>query len=218
MPVSLGIVSLLMMSAAQETQPPPPRPAPPTSSQEDSVYVLMTTSKGEIVLELDKQKAPVTVANFLSYTDKEFYDGTIFHRVISNFMIQGGGFQPGMVQKKTEKQIANEWKNGLKNKRGTIAMARLGGQADSATAQFFINVKDNDMLDTPRDGAGYAVFGKVVAGMKTVDTIRAVVTGSRGGHGDVPVEDVVIRTVRRIEPADAKKRMEAEKAPASKPG
>ena len=216
--VAGGVVSFLM-AAAQETQPQPPPPQnPPSAAQEEYVYVLMTTSKGEIVLELDKQKAPVTVANFLAYTDKEFYDGTIFHRVIKDFMIQGGGFQPGMTQKKTEKGIVNEWKNGLKNKRGTIAMARLGGQPDSATAQFFINVKDNDALDTPRDGAAYAVFGKVVAGMKAVDAIRAVPTGQRQGYGDVPVEDVVIQKVRRIEQADAKKRIDAEKSPAAKPG
>jgi cyclophilin family peptidyl-prolyl cis-trans isomerase len=217
MPVSLAVVSLLV-AAAQDTMPPPPPKAPPSPPQEEFVYVLMTTSKGEILLELDKQKAPITVANFIAYTDKEFYDGTIFHRVIKDFMIQGGGFQPGMVQKKVEKPIANEWKNGLKNKRGTIAMARLGGQADSATAQFFINVKDNDALDTPRDGAAYAVFGKVVAGMKAVDAIRAVPTSPRGGHGDVPVDDVVIQKARRIEAADAKKRIDAEKAPAGKPG
>ncbi len=216
-PVSLAVVSLLM-AAAQDTMPPPPPKAPPSPPQEEYVYVLMTTSKGDILLELDKQKAPITVANFIAYTDKEFYDGTVFHRVIKDFMIQGGGFQSGMTQKKTDKPIANEWKNGLKNKRGTIAMARLGNQPDSATGQFFINVKDNDALDTPRDGAAYAVFGKVVAGMKTVDAIRAVPTSPRGGHGDVPVDDVVIQKVRRIEPADAKKRIDAEKAPAGKPG
>ena len=182
------------------------------------MYAIMTTSKGEIILELDRQKAPVTVANFLSYTDKEFYDGTMFHRVIKDFMIQGGGFQPGMAQKKTDKKIANEWRNGLKNKRGTIAMARVGGDPDSATAQFFVNVKDNPGLDQPQqDGAAYAVFGKVVAGMKVVDTIRAVPTGLKAGHKDVTLEDVVIQKVRRIEPADAKKRIDAEKPAAVPP-
>ena len=215
--VAGGVVSLLMAAALQETKPVPP-PTPPTPPQEDYVYVLMTTGKGEIVLELDRQKAPVTVANFQSYTDKEFYDGTIFHRVIKDFMIQGGGFKPGMEKKSADKTIANEWRNGLKNKRGTIAMARLGGQPDSASSQFFINVKDNPGLDQPQnDGAGYAVFGMDVAGMKAVDAIRMVQTGEHGTYRDVPVEDVVIQKVRRIEQADAKKRIDAEKAGAAQP-
>src|SRR5262249_2712367 len=113
--------------------------------------------------------------------------------------------------------IVNEWKNGLKNKRGTIAMARLGNQPDSATAQFFINVKDNDVLDTPRDGAGYAVFGKVVAGMKAVDAIREVKTTQKGGHGDVPVEDVVSKACKGLEAAEAKKRIDAEKGAPARP-
>ncbi len=219
MPVSLALVSLLM-AAAQDTMPPPPPKAPPSPPQEDYVYVLMTTSKGDILLELDKQKAPITVANFIAYTDKGFYNGTIFHRVMKDFMIQGGGFEPGMKQKKTDKNIVNEWKNGLKNKRGTISMARVGGQPDSASSQFFINVKDNTMFDAPQnDGAAYAVFGKVVAGMKTVDSIREVPVVARGGREvSSPVEDVLIQKVNRLEPADAKKRIDAEKAPAGKPG
>ncbi len=162
--------------------------------------VLMTTSLGDVTLELDGDKAPVTVANFLQYVDDKHYDNTVFHRVIADFMIQGGGFEPGMRQKKTRAPIKNESANGLSNKRGTIAMARTS-VPDSASSQFFINVKDNDFLDKAKshDGVGYAVFGKVVEGMDVVDKIRAVPTGNRGGHGDVPAEDVVITSVRRAE-------------------
>jgi len=160
--------------------------------------VLMKTSMGDIVLELDHAKAPITVDNFLRYADEGFYDGTIFHRVIGSFMIQGGGFTPDMTQKTPHEPIENEWQNGLKNARGSIAMARLGGKANSATSQFFINVVDNAGLDQPRDGAGYAVFGKVVDGMDVVDAIRKVKTSSKGMHGDVPVEPVVIEKVVRI--------------------
>ena len=147
-----------------------------------------------IVIELDEQKAPKTVANFLNYVKKGHYDGTIFHRVIDGFMIQGGGFAPGMNQKATDAPIENEANNGLKNDRYTVAMARTSAP-HSASAQFFINVADNDFLNhkspTPQ-GWGYAVFGKVVGGQDVVDRIKGVSTGSRGGHGDVPLEDVVI--------------------------
>ena len=124
--------------------------------------------------------------NFLAYAEKGHYNGTIFHRVIANFMIQGGGFTPDMDQKPTDPPIKNEWQNGLSNTRGTLAMARLGRQPDSATAQFFINVANNSFLDEPRDGAGYAVFAKVIAGMDVVDAIKAVPTATKGPHGDVP--------------------------------
>jgi cyclophilin family peptidyl-prolyl cis-trans isomerase len=155
--------------------------------------VVMETSLGTVKLELDDAKAPITVANFLSYVDEHFYDGTVFHRVIPDFMIQGGGFEPGMKQKKTKAAIKNESPNGLSNVRGTIAMARLP-DPDSATAQFFINVKDNSGgLDRQR----YCVFGKVTEGMDVVDKIKAVPTGRRAGHGDVPATDVVIVSVRR---------------------
>jgi cyclophilin family peptidyl-prolyl cis-trans isomerase len=162
--------------------------------------VLMSTSLGDMTIELDPTKAPTTVKNFLGYVDDGFYDGTIFHRVISNFMIQGGGFEPGMKQKANKGPIKNESTNGLSNKRGTIAMARTN-VPDSATSQFFINVKDNDFLDRAQaqDGVGYCVFGKVVDGQDVVDKIKAVKTGSKGGHGDVPVQDVVINSVRRVE-------------------
>jgi cyclophilin family peptidyl-prolyl cis-trans isomerase len=161
--------------------------------------VTMTTSKGPIVIELDGEKAPISTANFLEYTDAGAYDGTIFHRVIDGFMIQGGAFEPDMTQRKGGQPIKNEWKNGLSNARGSIAMARLGNQPDSATAQFFINVADNAFLDKPRDGAGYAVFGRVVEGMEIIDAIRGVETTTRKGHDDVPVEPVVIESVRRAE-------------------
>lgn len=154
--------------------------------------VVMETSLGSMTIELDDAKAPLTVANFLSYVDEGFYNGTIFHRVISNFMIQGGGFEPGMKQKKTKGTIKNESPNGLSNKRGSIAMARLP-DPDTATAQFFINVVDNGGLD----GARYCVFGKVVEGLDVVDKIKVTSTGSKAGHQDVPVKDVVITEVRR---------------------
>jgi cyclophilin family peptidyl-prolyl cis-trans isomerase len=161
--------------------------------------VEMTTSRGAIRIELDEEKAPITTSNFLSYVDAGFYNGTIFHRVISNFMIQGGGFTPDMKQKKTQPTIKNEWRNGLKNMRGAIAMARLGGDADSASAQFFINVKDNPFLDQPQpDGAAYAVFGKVTEGMDVVDAIKGVKTTNKAGHQDVPAEAVEIISVKRV--------------------
>ena len=149
---------------------------------------------GKVTLELDEQKAPKTVANFLAYVKKGHYDGTIFHRVIPGFMVQGGGFQPGMSQKPTDAPVQNEANNGLKNDNYTVAMARTN-DPHSASAQFFINVADNDFLNHTRPDArgwGYAVFGKVVAGQDIVDRIEGVKTGNRGGHGDVPTEDVVI--------------------------
>ena len=158
--------------------------------------VVLKTSLGDITLELDDKKAPVTVANFLQYVDDGFYDGTVFHRVIGGFMIQGGGFEAGMKQKKTRKPIKNEADNGLKNDRGTIAMARTQ-QKDSATAQFFISLKDNDFLNHGSRDFGYAVFGRVSDGMDVVDRVAKVETGRKGGHGDVPIEDVVIESARR---------------------
>lgn len=157
--------------------------------------VTLETSHGTITLELDADKAPVTVENFLNYVNDGFFDGTIFHRVIPGFMIQGGGFLPGMIQKNTQDTIKNEANNGLSNTRGSIAMARTS-DPDSATAQFFINHKDNGFLDHTAptvQGWGYCVFGKVTDGMDVVDAIAAVATGNNSGHGDVPVEDVVIQ-------------------------
>ena len=187
-----------------EAKPATPAGQPAESKQEPAMtYVTMVTSMGDIVIELNNEKAPISTANFLSYVDKGFYDGTIFHRIIPTFMIQGGGFTPDMKQKATGSPIKNEWQNGLKNRRGTIAMARTSAP-DSATCQFFINVVDNAMLDMPNGGAAYAVFGKVVSGMDIVDKIKVVKTGNRGMFGDVPVETVEIKSVKRSEaPAGA---------------
>ncbi len=156
--------------------------------------VKLHTSKGVITLELDAEKAPATVENFLQYVREGFYDGTIFHRVIDGFMIQGGGFEPGMSQKPARTPIKNEAANGLKNDAYTIAMARTS-DPDSATAQFFINVANNTFLNytapTPQ-GYGYAVFGKITEGKDVVDVIRKMRTSSRSGHQDVPVEDIIL--------------------------
>jgi peptidyl-prolyl cis-trans isomerase B (cyclophilin B) len=157
--------------------------------------IRLTTNHGIIALELNAEKAPKTVANFLAYVEAGHYDNTIFHRVIRDFMIQGGGMEPGMNQKKTSVPIENEAANGLRNKRGSIAMARTG-DPHSATAQFFINTVDNDFLDfkSPSgQGWGYCVFGEVVEGMDVVDRIRGVRTSNKGFHQDVPVEDVIIK-------------------------
>jgi peptidyl-prolyl cis-trans isomerase B (cyclophilin B) len=164
---------------------------------ESTVIVDMKTNHGTIVLELYPDKAPETVKNFLEYVNEGFYNGTIFHRVIPGFMIQGGGFEPGMKQKPTRAPIKNEADNGLKNDTGTIAMARTP-DPNSATAQFFINAKDNGFLNytapTPQ-GWGYCVFGKVIKGMDVVQAIEHVSTTNRAGHQDVPVDDVVIESV-----------------------
>lgn len=158
--------------------------------------VILETSKGEIEIELDTDKAPITVENFLEYVDAGFFDDTIFHRVIPDFMIQGGGFTADMSQKKTRAPIKNEADNGLKNDRGTLAMARTR-DVNSATAQFFINLKDNDFLNHGSRDFGYAVFGRVTDGMDVVDKIARVKTGQKGGHGDVPIEDVLIISAKR---------------------
>jgi peptidyl-prolyl cis-trans isomerase B (cyclophilin B) len=168
---------------------------PPTG--EKPVTVRMQTNMGTIVLELDSEKAPATVENFVDYAKSGFYDGTVFHRVIPGFMIQGGGFEPGMNQKPTRASIKNEADNGLANDSGTIAMARTS-DPNSATSQFFINAKDNDFLNytsSSPQGWGYCVFGKVVEGMDVVQKIEKVATGSKGMHQDVPTEDVVIEKV-----------------------
>jgi len=177
-----GFVALVSANAAAQDKTTAPR-------------VLLATSAGDIVLQLDAEKAPKSVANFLEYVKSGHYDGTVFHRVMDGFMIQGGGFTPDMAQKPTRAPIPLESRNGLKNERGTVAMARTS-VPDSATSQFFINVVDNSSkLDYPKpDGNGYAVFGKVVAGMDVVDRIRAVETGSVGGHQNVPVKPVLIRS------------------------
>ncbi len=163
--------------------------------------VALTTRLGTITLELDAEKAPATVANFLTYVDNGHYVGTLFHRVIPGFMAQGGGLNPEMDQKKTLPPIENEAANGLKNVRGSIAMARTG-DPHSATSQFFINLKDNGFLDftAPHpQGFGYAVFGKVIEGMDIVDAMATIPTGRRMGHSDVPVEDIIITEAKRVE-------------------
>ena len=153
------------------------------------------TNLGSFTLELDEEKAPISSKNFKDYVEKDFYNGTIFHRVIDGFMIQGGGFDLDMSQKETDSPIKNEASNGLKNEKYTVAMARTS-IPDSATSQFFINTSDNSFLDYPgQDGAGYCVFGKVTEGFDIVDKINSVQTGSNNGHQDVPVEPVIIEEV-----------------------
>ncbi len=193
-----------VLSTAAGAQPAPSENAPAATTGEGNPVVRLTTSKGVIDIELYPDKAPETVANFLKYVESGFYDGTIFHRVISHFMIQGGGFTADMQQKPTRPPITNEADNGLANARGTIAMARTG-DPHSATAQFFINVQDNSALNhrnkvTPQ-GWGYAVFGKVIAGMEVVDDIRFVPTGNRGMLQDVPIETVTIEHAEVRKPA-----------------
>ena len=164
----------------------------------ENPVIVMETSEGTMTIELYPEKAPGTVQNILWYVDNEFYDGLIFHRVIQNFMIQGGGFTPDMVKKKTHEPIINEAANGLKNDRGTIVMARTNNP-DSATSQFFINHKDNTNLNYAGKGKpGYAVFGKVVEGMDVVDAIAAVKTTRKSRFSDVPAEPVIIKSVRIV--------------------
>ena len=176
--------------------------AAPVGAADKNPVVVMDTSMGTIKVELFPDKAPITVKNFLSYVDDKFYDGTTFHRVISTFMIQGGGHEAGNpTPKATKGPIKNESDNGLSNERGTVAMARTN-DPNSATSQFFINVVNNDRLDKGKfqDGFGYCVFGKVVDGMEVVDKIKAVETGQR----DRPAKDVIIKSIRREKPADSK--------------
>ena len=158
--------------------------------------IILSTSLGDMTIELDAAKAPITVKNFLNYVESGFYDGTIFHRVIPDFMVQCGGFTPDMVQKKTDAPIKNEADNGLSNEPYTLAMARTS-DVNSATSQFFINLADNVFLDHGKRDFGYAVFGKVVKGTEVVDKIGAVKTGRAGGHQDVPVTPVVINSARK---------------------
>jgi peptidyl-prolyl cis-trans isomerase B (cyclophilin B) len=167
----------------------------------ESIMIEFKTSRGDFTVELFADKAPETVKNFLAYVDAGFYDGTIFHRVIENFMIQGGGFTPQFQQKTTGSPIPNEAANGLKNKKGTLAMARTN-DPHSATAQFFINVVDNAFLDFKNPNPqqfGYCVFGQVVKGLETVDKIKAVQTGNQGCHQNVPIEPVTILSAKRVQ-------------------
>lgn len=193
----LAFTFALGLAALAQTPPATQPAAPPADDTAPQAYVVIATSKGDIAIELDREHAPISVANFLKYVDSGFYEGTIFHRVMPGFMIQGGGLTADMQEKKSEAPIKNEWQNGLKNNRGTIAMARRG-DPDSATCQFFINVVDNPMLDRPSGGAAYAVFGKVVGGMTVVDAIRFVPTGDRPPHQNVPLEPIAIKSVKRV--------------------
>ena len=169
------------------------------SAQAANPVVVMETNMGTIKIELDEEKAPVTVKNFLEYVDAKHYDGMIFHRVIKGFMIQGGGYDENLRERATRKPIKNESTNGLENKRGSIAMARTN-DPDSATAQFFINTVNNPNLDRSSESAGYCVFGRVVEGMDVVDKIREGKTGSKGMfRSDVPLETVTIKSVKRLE-------------------
>ena len=199
--VVLGALAMLLVSVATAQSADPAKSPSPGKSPgaAKAPHVIMKTSLGEMTIELYPDKAPISVQNFLDYVDAKFYDGTIFHRVIPTFMIQGGGFTEDMQQKPTKPPIKNEAGNGLKNTTGTLAMARTG-VVDSATSQFFINTVDNAFLDhrdeTPA-GFGYAVFGKVVNGMDVVKKIAAVPTTTKAPHQNVPVTPVIIESVRR---------------------
>jgi cyclophilin family peptidyl-prolyl cis-trans isomerase len=183
--------------AKPEAKPSDAKPAPAADVLK---FVSLETSMGTILLELNETKAPISVANFLSYVDSGHYNNTIFHRVVRDFVIQGGGYDTKGAEKETKAPIKNEWRNGLINKRGTLAMARTN-DPDSATAQFYVNLKDNDMLSAPRGGAAYAVFGRVVQGMDVVDKIGAVPTGGN----DVPRTTVTITTAKRVTQEEADK-------------
>lgn len=196
--LSLGfLISLLGLGGCIAGDAPPKKAA---IGDKDNVAVVMETSMGTVKIELFTKQAPISVENFLKYVDAKHYDGTIFHRVIPGFMVQGGGFEPGMKEKGAKNPpIRNEADNGLSNERGTLAMARTN-DPNSATDQFFINVVNNAKgLDRKAGSAGYAVFGRVTDGMDVVDKIRYVKTGSARGHDDVPVEDVYIKSIRRAE-------------------
>jgi cyclophilin family peptidyl-prolyl cis-trans isomerase len=204
-------------SAALAQDKPAPAPAPEAKPAQAAPaaaaleYCVFHTNKGDIFIELDRAKAPVTVENFVGYIKDGFYDGTVFHRIVPNFVIQGGGFDTQGVQKKNKAPISNEWQNGLKNKRGTLSMARTAAP-NSATSQFFISLKDNDMLDQPiSGGAGYAVYGRVISGMDIVDEIAKAKRTVKKGMQDWPIEDIVVSKAEMISKADA------DKAAAQKP-
>ena len=191
--ILFGLSLLLGLPGSSEAQ----------GEAQGGTQVVISTSKGDVRAELFDARSPETVQNFLSYVDDEFYDGTIFHRVIRGFMIQGGGLTPDMRQKQTREPVTNEATNGLKNVTGTLAMARTI-DLHSATAQFFVNVADNEFLDHKDEsirGFGYCVFGRVVEGMDVVHDIETVETGRKRGHSDVPSEPVVIHSIRRVAPS-----------------
>ena len=190
------LLSCLLLSSAQAA----PLSQQLSTQKGKTNMVTLHTNHGNITIELDAERAPVTVKNFLDYVNSGFYDNTVFHRVIDNFMIQGGGFEPGMKEKHTKAPIKNEAANGLTNDKYTVAMARTS-DPHSATAQFFINIKDNSFLNYSapnRHDYGYCVFGKVVSGTEVVDAIRKVQTGNKAGHQDVPLEDVIITKAEAV--------------------
>ena len=190
---SIALIACLAIVACKPSQTEDKDDKSMNTNTENAI-VTLKTSEGDIKIELDADKAPITAENFLKYVNEGFYDGTIFHRVIPNFMIQGGGFTEDMSQKQTHPNIKNEADNGLKNDRGTIAMARTP-DPDSASSQFFINLKNNDFLnfrDKSMQGWGYCVFGKVISGMEVVDKIATVKTGAKQGHQDVPMQTITI--------------------------
>jgi len=194
--IAIAVLALSLV-AAQAAPPTTTAPSPAPKPVPNGPVVVLETSLGTVKIGLHKDKAPVSVDNFLQYVRAKHYDGTIFHRVIPSFMIQGGGFDEKLAQKPTRPPIKNEASSGLRNSRGTVAMARTS-DPNSATAQFFISVKDNHNLDFGVAGAGYAVFGEVLEGMDVVDKIAAVPTGTKNGKQDVPVTAVVIKTAREL--------------------
>lgn len=202
-----------------------PQEQPPKAADEEKetkpveaklVYTRMSTSMGDIIIELNREKAPITVDNFLRYINEKFFDNTIFHRVLQNFVIQGGGFTEDMTKKSVYEGIKNEWENGLKNLRGTLSMARVGGRPDSGSSQFFVSLRDNASLDQKQpDGAAYAVFGKVVAGMDVVDAIAAVpveASAQNPREKSKPVTNVVMKSVRVIDADEAANAIKGEAA------
>jgi cyclophilin family peptidyl-prolyl cis-trans isomerase len=218
---SLAATAALAMQAPQEQKPAEAAPAQAAPAANGPVFVSLETSKGTIVLELDPAKAPTSVENFMKYVKAGFYDSTAFHRIVPNFVVQGGGFDKELVQKPTNPPIKNEWTNGLKNAKGTISMARLPSP-DTATSQFFLNLKDNPALDGA-NGPGYAVFGKIVVGMNVLETLGQIrtapaegtdQTGTKRMFSDVPTERVMIVKASEITPEAAAKMIEDAKAAA----
>ena len=212
---SLAATAALAMQAPQEQKPAEAAPAQTAPAANGPVFVSLETSKGTIVLELDPAKAPISVENFMKYVKAGFYDSTAFHRIVPNFVVQGGGFDKELVQKPTNPPIKNEWTNGLKNAKGTISMARLPSP-DTATSQFFLNLKDNPALDGA-NGPGYAVFGKIVVGMNVLETLGQIrtapaegtdQTGTKRMFSDVPTERVMIVKASEITPEAAAKMIE----------
>ena len=217
----LAVLASAPFAFAQDSAPAP-KPAPPAAAAPAAAaamdYCVFHTSKGDIVIELDRAKAPISVENFVQYVKDGFYDETVFHRVVAGFVIQGGGFDTKGVQKQTRSPIKNEWQNGLKNNRGTLSMARTP-LPDSATSQFFINLKDNAALDTPRGGAAYAVFGRVIAGMDVVDAIAAVpcVAKAPNPERSTPTEMIITTKAEMLTKEAAQKLAEAKPATPAAP-